>query len=214
MCLKNKRILITAGPTWVAIDSVRIISNIATGETGILIAEEAKQAGAKVTLVLGPTDACCLGPSIRVLRFRFFDEFKQILSQQLRLKYDVVIHSAAVADYRPRRAFKRKIDSRQKRMDLNLVAAPKLVNLFKKLNRSLFLVAFKFEPHLKGARLINKAKTLFKQANADLVVANTVENGHYRAYIVSREQVKGPVSSKIKLAEGLIRKIGEAYART
>ena len=57
MSLKNKRILITAGPTWVAIDSVRVISNIATGETGILLAKRLSLQGAKVTLALGPS--CC-----------------------------------------------------------------------------------------------------------------------------------------------------------
>ena len=54
--LKNKKVLITAGPTWVPIDNVRVISNTATGETGILLSEKLKNLGAKVTLLLGPTN--------------------------------------------------------------------------------------------------------------------------------------------------------------
>ncbi len=56
MSLNGKRILITAGPTWVPIDNVRVISNIATGTTGVLLAWQTSAQGAKVTLVLGPCE--------------------------------------------------------------------------------------------------------------------------------------------------------------
>jgi phosphopantothenoylcysteine decarboxylase/phosphopantothenate--cysteine ligase len=82
----NKRILITAGPTWVPIDSVRVISNIATGETGILLAQEAVRRGFGVTLLLGPCDCCCIGQGFKVVRFRFFDELRQRLKEELSSK--------------------------------------------------------------------------------------------------------------------------------
>ena len=71
MVLKNKNILITAGPTWVPIDRVRVISNIATGKTGILLAKSANKLGAKVTLVLGPVGEVGLEKEINVKRFYF-----------------------------------------------------------------------------------------------------------------------------------------------
>lgn len=213
MSLKGKKILITAGPTWVAIDSVRVVSNIATGETGILLAKEAQGQGARVTLVMGPADICCLDKTIKVLRFKFFDELKDILLKEMRFnKYDAVIHSAAVADYRPQKKFKGKLDSRQKNVNLKMVATPKLLDLFKKIDRSLFLAAFKFEPQAKTTQLILKAKKLFNQSEADLIVANTFDKGNYRAYIVTRQGISGALLSKRKMAQKLMNKIGEADA--
>ena len=73
MNLRKLRVLITAGPTWVAIDNVRVISNIATGETGKILAEKLASMGAKVTLLIGPGDLCCLKKNIRLIRFKFFE---------------------------------------------------------------------------------------------------------------------------------------------
>jgi len=81
--LATKSVLITAGPTWVAIDSVRVISNTATGETGTLLAERFAQQGAKVTLLLGPVSNCCLNKKIRVINFKFFDELRDKLIREL-----------------------------------------------------------------------------------------------------------------------------------
>ena len=85
MHLNGKRILITAGPTWVPIDSVRIISNVATGTTGVLLSREAVAKGAKVTLVIGPSCGYNLNKSIRIIHFRFFDELKNILKRELKI---------------------------------------------------------------------------------------------------------------------------------
>lgn len=211
--LKGKKILITAGPTWVKIDSVRVISNIATGQTGILLAQEAKRQGAQATLILGPVNTCCLDKSIKILPFTFFDELKSILIRELRSKkYDAVIHSAAVSDYRPQKIFRHKINSNLKKINLQLLPTPKLLDLIKKLNCSTLAVAFKFEPYTKANKLIRRAKTLFGSANMDLVVANSIIDGHYQAYILSKDKIVGPIPSKKKLSEELIKKIGEYFA--
>jgi len=211
--LKNKKILITAGPTWVKIDSVRVISNIATGQTGILLAQEARRQGAQVTLILGPVNICCLDKSIKVVHFRFFDELKSILIKELRAKkYDTVIHSAAVADYKPQKIFKHKINSNLKKVSLQLLPTPKLVDLIKKFDRSALAVAFKFEPYAKAKTLIRRAKTLFTRADMDLVVANSITDNCYQAYILSKDEITGPIFSKKKLSRELIKKMGEHFA--
>ncbi|MBU2221207.1 MAG: phosphopantothenoylcysteine decarboxylase, partial [Candidatus Omnitrophica bacterium] len=69
MSLRNKRILITAGPTWIAIDKVRVISNTATGATGKLLANQFSNKGAKVTLLINAENKCCLNKKIRILPF-------------------------------------------------------------------------------------------------------------------------------------------------
>ena len=137
MALKNKRILITAGPTWVAIDSVRVISNTATGRTGILLAKRLAKLGAKVTLVLGPVGQEKFSKRIKIISFRFFDQLKSIILKEISsTKYDAVIHSAAVSDYRPKKNYIRKVMSGKKVWDLILKPTAKIINCIKKLDPS------------------------------------------------------------------------------
>jgi phosphopantothenoylcysteine decarboxylase/phosphopantothenate--cysteine ligase len=210
MNLRNKRILITAGPTWVPIDKVRVISNVASGETGIILAQELIRSGARVTLLLGPSGVCCLDKRIRLLRFRFFDELKNKITRELRWhKYDVVIHSAAVSDYRPSLVFAQKVKSDKKIWQLNLVPTVKIIDLIKKIDPSVFLAGFKFEPGAGKNLLIKRARGLIKRAGLDLAVANSVNRNQYRAYIISRHGICGPLRNKASLAKGLLSAIGE-----
>lgn len=206
--LKNKRVLITAGPTWVPIDSVRVISNIATGETGILLAEKLQKLGARVTLLLGPVVACCLNKKIKVVRFKFFDELKNSLTRELKTKrYDIIIHSAAVADYKPNKIYAHKINSGRKNLTLNLVPTEKIIDAIKKINKSIFLVGFKFELGASRKTLIKKAKSLINRAKLDLAVANTLINNRYRAYIIGKNNVRGPFLNKRNLIDNLSKKL-------
>ena len=202
--LKYKRILITAGPTWVPIDSVRVISNVATGKTGSLLAAQLQKLGAEVTLALGPVEAASVSKNIRLIRFRFFDELKNIIYQELKeKKYDMVIHSAAVSDYRMKKTYGRKISSDFKKLSLNLIPTPKILKLIKKVSKASVVVAFKFAPQASKQKLIAESKKLLRQRVCDLVVANTIKNGRYSAYIVS-DNVRGPVQRKEKLARELL----------
>ena len=203
--LKNKRILITAGPTWVPIDKVRVISNIATGKTGVLLAQRLRDLGARVTLLLGPVETCCLDRKIKIVHFRFFDELKDRVTEELRLrKYDAVIHSAAVSDFRPRKIYPFKISSQKKNLLLSLKPTIKIIDRIKKIDRALFLVAFKFEPVMAKERLIKGARRFLKEHSCNLVVANSVADSRYVAYIVEEHSVSGPILSKEGLAKDLI----------
>ena len=206
--LKNKRILITAGPTWVPIDKVRVISNIATGETGILLAEKLKDLGAKVTLLLGPIETCFLNKKIKLIRFRFFNELKNIMIKELKFrKYDIIIHSAAISDYKPAKTYSYKVKSGIKHWQLNLIPTEKIIDLLKRIDSSLFLVGFKFEWDTDKDKLIEKAKILMQHANLDLTVANTIKKNEYQAYIISQKQTYGPIFSKNNLVDRLIKEI-------
>jgi len=210
MSLKNKRILITAGPTWVPIDSVRIISNIATGATGLMLAEKLQGQGARVTLLLGPGESCCLSNKIRLIRFRFFNELYHIIRRELKArKYDAVIHSAAVSDYRPQRYFRKKIKSGLKELEIKLLPTPKIIDSIKKISPHTFLVGFKFEPDAGKKILIKRAKGLFNRTGLDLVVANSFNSNKYQAYIINRDNTCGPFQNKGILAEKLLKIIGE-----
>lgn len=209
--LRNKKVLITAGPTWVPIDAIRVISNISTGETGILLANEAIASGANVTLLLGPIQgSLAIDKSIKLIKFCFFDELRNQLIKELKTKkYDFVIHAAAVSDYRLNKIYKNKVSSGLSRFRIELVPNQKLLDLFKKIDRSLKIIAFKFEIGINKPDLIKKAKELLKRSKADLVVANTVIKGRYSAYIVSScNSISKILRSKRDLTDKLLAKIG------
>jgi len=207
--VKGKRILITAGPTWVAIDPVRVISNIATGETGILLAEKLQQLGARVTLLLGPVSESSLKGKIRLIRYKFFNELKEKIVQELSShKYDAVIHSAAVSDYQPRNFYSHKVKSGLKNFQIPLRPTEKIINLIRKVSPVLVIVGFKFQPQAKRAMLLREAEKLMQQAGLDLVVANTVANGRYQAYIIdSFRNATSIFTAKESLVKGLIKSI-------
>lgn len=202
--LNNRRILITAGPTWVPIDAVRVIGNTATGETGILLAKKLAEQGAKVTLILGPAGNCCIDKKIKVINFKFFDELNSLLKSELKNgRYDTVIHSAAVSDYRPVYAGKGKISSGRKALSLTLKPTAKIIDSLRKVSPGSLLVGFKFEPDAAEKQLINEARSLIKRARLDLAVANTAGKNGYKAWIVSNSEALGPLLNK----EGLVKEL-------
>ncbi len=203
MSLKNKKILITAGPTWVPIDKVRVISNISTGQTGIMLAEEALRQGAKVTLFLGPVSACCLHKSIRLVRFVFFEELKNRMIIELKSgRYDLIIHSAAVSDFKPREKARGKISSRRG-LRLELVALPKIIASIRRFSRGARVVIFKLESGVSTTTLLQRAIAAGNKNKADLVVANQL--GPYRAFIIGKEGVIAKVREKRELARQLFK---------
>lgn len=200
--LKSKRILITAGPTWVPIDNVRVISNIATGKTGVLLANEARRRGAKVTLLLGPISNCGLDKSVNIIRFRFFNELKNNLIKELRTKrYDIVIHSAAVSDFKPAKIIRGKIRSRRA-YNLKLVTLPKIIRDIRCLAPEVKLVMFKLEDGISDKALIKKAKQAQNKIGADFVVANRINP--YHSFIIDRQNNIVSARNKEELAKKLL----------
>ncbi|MFA5320821.1 MAG: phosphopantothenoylcysteine decarboxylase [Candidatus Omnitrophota bacterium] len=213
--LKDKKVLITAGPTWVPIDDVRVISNTATGETGLLLAEEVRKWGASARVLLGPSLLEFRGGSVKHTEpFKFFSDLQEKLARELvRRKYDVVIHSAAVSDYQPRHAHRKKIPSGKKNLSLKLAATPKIIDSIKKQDPDLMLVGFKFEPQAGAKELRREAMELAERCGAEIVVANTIRNNLYEAYIVKDGKLSGPFCSKKNLAVHLVRCIAEGLSK-
>ena len=205
--LEHKRVLITTGPTWVPIDDVRVMSNTATGETGIFLAEEARRRRAVVTLLVGPSLRGFKLSGVVVKEFRFFDDLERSLRLQLRkTRYDIVIQAAAVSDFRPARMNKGKIHSGQKRLRLDLVPTPKLIDTIKRLQPDTVLVGFKFEPKTHKNLLFKEAQDLICRSRADCVLANTRFGNRYLAYLVTKNGlISKPVVSKKMAAKKIIR---------
>jgi phosphopantothenoylcysteine decarboxylase / phosphopantothenate---cysteine ligase len=214
MSLKGKRVLITAGPTWVPIDAVRVISNRATGATGLLLAACLKKKGARVTLVLGPVGSCPGMHGMRLIRFNFFDELLAVLKKELsEHPYDIVLHSAAVSDYRTKNSFQGKLRSGKGNLKISLVPTRKIVDLFKTIHPAIFLVGFKYEPSGSPEVLRKEAAALMKRASCDLVVANSAPGGRYQAYLVAKRKVSGRLNSREELARALVRRLEDDYGR-
>lgn len=198
--------MITAGPTWVAIDQARVISNLSSGETGFILADKFKKLGAQVTLLLGPGNICSQGKGIRLIHFKYYWELAQLLDQELKNGgYAAVIHAAAVADYQPQRIIQRKVSSQLRSWRINLVPTQKLIKGLKIYQPGLLAVGFKFEPNADLNKLIAKGRELLKTANVDIVVANSNQNQGYQAYILDGLKKYGPFLSKAKMAICLSR---------
>ena len=205
---RAQRVLVTGGPTWVAIDDVRVISNTSTGEMSLWLAREAATAGLDVDLLLGP--ACAPGrlpARVKVQRFAFYHELSALLSEKLRAhRYDAIFHAAAVSDYLCR-PVDGKISSEAGELVLRLTRAPKLVAKIRSLNPSARVVIFKLERGITDAVLVRRALIAMKQTRADLAVANTFDKAGYRAYILDQTDVAIRVASKKSVAKILIDRI-------
>lgn len=203
MSLKGKNILITAGPTWVPLDNIRVISNIASGQTGIFLAKKLTRMGAKVTLLLGPAGFSAQNRKIKLVSFIFFNDLKNMLKKELAAKkYDCIIHSAAVADFQPVSSKKGKLSS-EKAFNLKLVPLPKIIKDIRRLAPKAKLVMFKLESGVSDTILLSRAKTARQEVNADYVVANQLDP--YRAFIIAKTGCVTAVKSKIELANNLIK---------
>ncbi len=170
--LAGKKILITAGPTVEPIDPVRVITNTSTGKTGVLLASEMVSAGAKVTLVYGPgIEKPPKGAKTIPVKTvqQMFDSVKKELGK----KFDIVILSAAAADYTTKTT-RSKIKSTEKNLVIKLQKAPKIIDHVKKIQKDTFLVGFKAETNVSRQRLIESAKKKLHESNADMIIANDI----------------------------------------
>lgn len=208
MNLKNKRILITAGPTWVPLDSVRVISNRATGETGILLSEKFSKLGAKVTLVLGPITHGKFNKKVKIIGFKFFEELRAVLRKELNSRtYDCIIHSAAVSDFRPAHSLKGKLSS-DKPYNLKLVKLPKIACDIRRLAPLAQLILFKLETGVSDVELLLRARNTLVKHGAGLIVANKTAPA-YKAYILDKDKIYSRLNSKKDMVKNLVALVKE-----
>ena len=177
--LHKKRILMTAGPTIEYIDPVRVITNLSSGKTGVLLASELVSAGAKVTLVYGPGIAKPPNGS-KVIPVRTTKEMFDTVKKEMKKKFDIVILAAAASDYTVKNFSHSKIKSSKKRLMIKLEQAPKIINQIKKWQKNVFLVGFKAETNLTKKKLEQVARKKMRESKADLIIANDIGNSKYK----------------------------------
>ena len=190
--LKNKKILLIAGPTIEHIDPVRVITNQSSGKTGVLLASELLSSGAKVTMIYGPGNE--LPPTgIKLKNVKTSSEMFSEIKLELRKKFDIVIMAAAASDYKIKKPHTKKIKSNKKELVLNLERVPKIIDQIKKIQKHVFLVGFKAEAKISKKELVKEAKIRLKQSNADMIIANDIGNNRY---------IKNPKSNEVFIIDG------------
>ena len=215
--LNGKKILVTAGSTWIPIDAVRVITNIFKGSIGFTIAKTAADMGADVTLLLGPSfdlSSMKLPSNLKVVRFKFFDELDSLVSELLKKgSFDAMIHSAAVSDFQLAESYRGKIKSSTKKLVLELIPTKKIVDSVKKIVPKIFLVKFKLEVGISDDELKKVALKSLKQSNADIIVANIYNPKFtdHEAFIIDVKGNTKKVIGRNVIAETVLNEI---YART
>ena len=209
--LKNKKVLITAGPTYEAIDPVRFIGNHSSGKMGFSLAREAAELGAKVTLITGPTAQIISHPNVLIVHvvstLEMFDAVKEYY-----LNTDIAIAAAAVADYKPETQVLQKIKKKADFLTLNLVPTQDILAYMGSNKKNQYLIGFALETN----NAIENAKEKLYNKNLDGVVLNSLKDAgagfsvstNKITYISANQSINEfPLQSKSDCAKVIFKQI-------
>ena len=169
--LRGKKILITAGPTYEAIDPVRFIGNHSSGKMGFDIAARAVELGASVILISGPTHLNAKNPVINLIRVTSAQEMYEACHEYFN-STDVAICAAAVADYRPKFVAEQKIKKAEASLNIELEKTQDILASLGKIKAKQFLIGFALETENE----IENAKLKIQKKNLDLIVLNSLQD--------------------------------------
>ena len=169
--LRGKKILVTAGPTYEAIDPVRFIGNHSSGKMGFDIAEAAAESGAEVILVAGPTHLKVKHENIKVVPVISCQDMYDACHEYFD-GVDAAIAAAAVADYRPKTVASQKIKKNDENLMLELEKTKDILASLGERKKYQFLVGFALETENE----IEHAKQKIKKKNLDLIVLNSLND--------------------------------------
>ena len=170
--LSGKKALVTAGPTYEAIDPVRFIGNRSSGKMGYAIAEELAAQGAEVLLVSGPGNLSVINSRITKVSVESAEEMLNASMTDFSGK-DIIVMSAAVADYKPANIASEKLKKKNNELPLPLIPTQDiLASMGKKKVPGQFIVGFALETENE----IENAKGKLKKKNLDLVVLNSLKD--------------------------------------
>lgn len=166
--LINKNVLVTAGPTIAPIDPVRFITNRSTGKMGYAIAKEARNRGANVTLVSGPTNLE-IPKDIEFVQISTNEEMRQEVMKRFN-DSDIVIKSAAVADYKPKNYSEQKIKKGNEDLEISFTRDNDILMELGNNKQKQILVGFAAE----SQNLKDNAIIKLNKKNLDYIVANDI----------------------------------------
>jgi phosphopantothenoylcysteine decarboxylase/phosphopantothenate--cysteine ligase len=213
--LSGKKIMVTAGPTYEAIDPVRFIGNHSSGKMGLDIALAAADEGADVVLISGPTHLQIGHSSIKVVKVVSAEEMYTACHEYFDT-VDVAVAAAAVADYRPKTVASQKIKKSENSLVLELEKTKDILYSLGEKKKNQMLIGFALETENE----IENAKGKIKKKNLDLIVLNSLNDegaGFSKAtnrvtfidsnFVVEPQELK----SKEQVAKDIINKIKTRY---
>ena len=213
--LRGKKVLITAGPTYEAIDPVRFIGNHSSGKMGFDIANEAANKGAEVILVSGPTHLNVKNSSIQLVRVTSAEEMYNACHKYYD-NVDVAIAAAAVADYRPKNVANQKIKKNEAAFTIELEKTKDILASLGAIKKKQFLIGFALETENE----IEHAKQKIQKKNLDLIVLNSLNDKGAgfgqptnKVTFISKDFTIEPkeLKSKEEVAQDIINKIIQFY---
>jgi phosphopantothenoylcysteine decarboxylase / phosphopantothenate---cysteine ligase len=209
--LKGKQILITAGPTYEALDPVRFIGNHSSGKMGFEIANAAANLGANVILVTGPTHQKTNHSYINIKPVVSAEEMYNEVHKHYKSS-QIAILSAAVADYRPKSIADQKIKKKDSTFTIELEKTKDILKSLGETKKDQFLVGFALETNNE----LEHAKGKLKSKNLDLIVLNSLQDkgagfgvstNKVTFITSSNEIIEHKLKSKADVAKDLMQQI-------
>lgn len=208
--LAGKKVIVTAGPTQEKIDPVRYITNHSTGKMGYAIAEEAAKEGAEVVLISGPVNIP-VPNGVNVVKVKSAEDMYQAVMEQYN-QADIVIKTAAVADYRPKISHEQKMKKQPGEQVLELERTKDILFELGQRKDQQILVGFAAETENVEEYAMGK----LKKKNTDMIVANNVktagagfgtETNIVTIYKKDGTSLELPIMSKHEVAQKLLEQI-------
>ncbi|AXI31117.1 bifunctional phosphopantothenoylcysteine decarboxylase/phosphopantothenate--cysteine ligase CoaBC [Priestia megaterium] len=210
--LEGVNVLVTAGPTVERIDPVRFFTNRSTGKMGYALAEQAAKLGASVTLVTGPTNLE-YPKGVQVVQIESAQQMLEAVMQRYH-EADVVIKSAAVADYRPKHVFDQKMKKQPGEAVLELERTTDILRTLGERKEHQLLVGFAAETE----QVDEYAQKKLASKNLDMIVANNVttegagfgtDTNIVTLYKRSGDSKELPILSKHDVATEVLKEVKE-----
>lgn len=209
--LKNKKVLITAGPTYEAIDPVRFIGNHSSGKMGFELAKAAANLGAQVILVTGPTAQTISHNLVKRIDVVSADNMYNAVHNHFNA-VDIGIFAAAVADYKPKIVAAQKIKKSDTTMEVSLEKTQDILASAGKIKKDQFLVGFALETNNE----LENAKSKLERKNLDMIVLNSLndkgagfQNGTNKITIIDKSEKISEfgLKSKAEVASDILNEI-------
>ncbi|APT74245.1 phosphopantothenoylcysteine decarboxylase [Thermosipho melanesiensis] len=203
--LKGKKVLVTAGPTYEQIDPIRYITNHSSGKMGYAFAKVAKRMGAYVTLISGPTN---IKPPYFIDNFIKVTSANEMYNEIIKRyhDFDIIVMSAAVADFTPKKKEKNKIKKSNKDLlTLELERTKDILKeISKKKSKDQIIIGFAAETQ----NIIEYGKEKLEKKGVDCIIANNalkvMGNENAEAFLITKKQTLTFEGSKEKIAKEVL----------
>ena len=203
-------VLVTAGPTQESLDPVRFISNHSTGKMGYAIATNAMLRGANVTLVSGPTNIK-KPPFVNVIDIKSAQDMFEAVTSNADAQ-DIIIKSAAVADYTPENVSDEKVKKKDGDMSIPLKRTQDILKYLGEHKKDgQFLCGFSMETQ----NMLENSRAKLEKKNLDMIIANNLKvagagfgtDTNIVTMITKDEEIELPIMSKAKVAGAILDRI-------